>query len=91
MKQALSAVRCASFWRERMPTRSRDRRWRPTSRAEAREPSVYSCNEVMAELANYLDDQVAAEIRRELEIHLSQCRTCGDLRKALGKRSAIGS
>ena len=37
---------------------------------------MYSCDEVVAELSNYLDDQVAAEIRRELEIHLSQCHTC---------------
>ncbi len=30
----------------------------------------------MAELAGYLDDQVVAEIRRELEIHLAECQTC---------------
>jgi anti-sigma factor RsiW len=37
---------------------------------------VYSCDQVLAELAEYMDDQVAAEIRRELEIHLAQCQTC---------------
>jgi anti-sigma factor RsiW len=30
----------------------------------------------MAELANYLDDQVAAAIRKELEAHLAHCQTC---------------
>jgi anti-sigma factor RsiW len=37
---------------------------------------VFNCNEVIAELANYLDDQIAAEIRRELEVHLAHCQTC---------------
>jgi anti-sigma factor RsiW len=37
---------------------------------------VFSCNQVLAELANYLDDHLAAEIRRELETHLSHCQTC---------------
>lgn len=37
---------------------------------------MFNCSQVIAELANYLDDQVAAEIRRELEIHLAECHTC---------------
>ena len=37
---------------------------------------MYSCSEVLAELSNYLDDEVTAEIRRELEQHVSHCRTC---------------
>ena len=37
---------------------------------------MYSCDRVLAELTNYLDDEVAIEIRRELEVHLSKCRTC---------------
>lgn len=37
---------------------------------------MYSCGNVLAELANYLDDEVGAAIRRELEEHLAQCRTC---------------
>ncbi len=37
---------------------------------------MFNCNQVIAELANYLDDQIAAEIRRELEFHLAQCQTC---------------
>jgi predicted anti-sigma-YlaC factor YlaD len=37
---------------------------------------VYSCDQVLAELGNYLDDQVALEIRQELESHLAECRSC---------------
>ena len=37
---------------------------------------MYSCDEVMDELSNYLDDEVTAEIRREMEAHLAHCRTC---------------
>ena len=37
---------------------------------------MFNCNQVLAELANYLDDHLAAEIRREMEIHLSECLTC---------------
>ena len=37
---------------------------------------MYSCSQVIAELAGYLDDEVAAEVRAELEVHLRECRTC---------------
>lgn len=37
---------------------------------------MYSCRDVLAELAEYLDDEVTAAIRRELEAHLAQCQTC---------------
>ena len=40
---------------------------------------MLSCREVMAELAGYLDDDVAAELRQELEAHLQQCHTCNVL------------
>ena len=40
---------------------------------------MLSCREVMTELAEYLDDDVAAELRQELEAHLQQCRTCNVL------------
>jgi hypothetical protein len=43
----------------------------------------------MAELANFLDDQVAAEIRRELEIHLAHCRTCQALYDSARKTLTI--
>jgi len=50
---------------------------------------VYSCDQVMAELANFLDDQVAAEIRRELGIHLAHCRTCQALYDSARKTLTI--
>ena len=40
---------------------------------------MLSCREVMAELAEYLDEDVAVELRQELEAHLQQCRTCNVL------------
>jgi anti-sigma factor RsiW len=43
----------------------------------------------MAELLNFLDDQVAAEIRRELEIHLAECRTCQALYDSARKTLTI--
>jgi len=50
---------------------------------------VYSCDQVMAELVNFLDDQVAAEIRRELEVHLAHCRTCQALYDSARKTLTI--
>ncbi len=40
---------------------------------------MLSCREVMAELSVYLDEDVAAELRKDLEAHLQQCRTCSVL------------
>lgn len=37
---------------------------------------MYSCDDVLAELGNYLDDEMAAEVRVQLEAHLSHCKTC---------------
>jgi len=37
---------------------------------------VLSCSEFLTELTDYLEGLVPAEIRRELEFHMSQCRTC---------------
>lgn len=37
---------------------------------------MLSCSEFLSELTDYMEGQVPAEIRRQLEIHLSQCRTC---------------
>jgi hypothetical protein len=34
------------------------------------------CEDFITELGNLLDDEVAIEIRRELENHLAHCRTC---------------
>jgi anti-sigma factor RsiW len=37
---------------------------------------VYSCEEFRAQLSNLVDDEVAAQVRRELERHLAECRVC---------------
>ena len=37
---------------------------------------MVSCNEFLAEFGNYLEGDVSAELRRELELHLAQCSTC---------------
>jgi Putative zinc-finger len=37
---------------------------------------VITCEEFLAEFGDYLEDQVLPEVRKELELHLSQCRAC---------------
>lgn len=37
---------------------------------------MYSCTEVLMELSNYLDDELATEVRAQLESHLLHCKTC---------------
>ena len=37
---------------------------------------MITCEEFFAEFGDYLEDQVSPEVRRELELHLSQCRAC---------------
>jgi predicted anti-sigma-YlaC factor YlaD len=37
---------------------------------------MLSCQEVIAELAAQLEGEPTAQIRRELERHLAECRTC---------------
>ena len=37
---------------------------------------VFECRDVLAELSNYVDDDVAPDARREIERHLEHCRTC---------------
>jgi len=37
---------------------------------------VITCEQFMAELGDYLDGQSAAEVREQLESHLSHCRIC---------------
>lgn len=37
---------------------------------------MLSCTDVLAELSDYLDNELTSELRRELELHLAQCRTC---------------
>jgi len=37
---------------------------------------VISCADFMAEIGNYLEEDVAAEVRAQLEQHLAHCQTC---------------
>jgi len=37
---------------------------------------MISCHDFITELGNLLDDDVAAEIRTQLETHLAHCKTC---------------
>jgi len=37
---------------------------------------MITCEEFFAEFADYLENQVSPEVRQELELHLSQCRSC---------------
>ena len=37
---------------------------------------MITCEEFLAEFGDYLEDQALPEVRKELELHLSQCRAC---------------
>ena len=37
---------------------------------------MISCADFIAEIGNYLDNDVAVEVRTQLEAHLSHCQTC---------------
>ena len=37
---------------------------------------MLSCDQVLAELQDYLDDDLAAEVRKQLDGHLSHCKSC---------------
>ena len=37
---------------------------------------MITCDEFLAEFGDYLENRVSPEVRQQLELHLSQCRTC---------------
>jgi Putative zinc-finger len=37
---------------------------------------VISCADFLADLSNYVEGDVADELRAQLELHLSHCRSC---------------
>ncbi len=37
---------------------------------------MITCEEFLAEFGDYLENQVTPEARKELELHLAQCRAC---------------
>ena len=56
---------------------------------------MFSCDDVRAALGDYIDGDVSPDIRRELERHLAECRTCQVLydttRKTLRIVTDVGS
>jgi len=40
---------------------------------------MFSCRDLLNKLDDYLDGQVTADLRRELEAHLAHCRMCAVL------------
>lgn len=37
---------------------------------------MITCDEFFAELGDYLEDQLSPEVRKELQLHVSECRAC---------------
>lgn len=37
---------------------------------------MISCQDFLTELGNLLDDEVASDVRAQLESHLAECQTC---------------
>jgi predicted anti-sigma-YlaC factor YlaD len=37
---------------------------------------MISCTDFLNDMSNYLDGEVAAEVRAQLEAHLSHCQSC---------------
>ena len=37
---------------------------------------MFSCEDVLAELSDYLDDELSDSLRKQVEAHMSHCRTC---------------
>ena len=37
---------------------------------------MITCEQFMADFGDYFEGEVAADLRREMESHLSHCRTC---------------
>jgi len=37
---------------------------------------MISCDEFFTEFGDYIENRVPLEVRKELELHLSQCRAC---------------
>jgi hypothetical protein len=50
---------------------------------------MISCQYFISELGNLLDDDIASEIREQLEAHLAHCNTCQVLYDSTRKRLRI--
>ncbi len=51
--------------------------------------TTLACQDVQAEISNYLDDDLSPDIRRALEAHLATCRTCQILLDSVRKTLRI--
>lgn len=40
---------------------------------------ILDCKHVWREISNYLDGEIAPELRREIELHLETCKHCAAL------------
>jgi anti-sigma factor RsiW len=38
--------------------------------------TMLSCEEVLEEISNYIDDDLAPDLRKQIEEHLRMCRNC---------------
>jgi anti-sigma factor RsiW len=50
---------------------------------------VLSCDDLRAELSNLVDGELAPEVRRALEHHLAECRTCQVLYDSMKKTLTV--
>jgi predicted anti-sigma-YlaC factor YlaD len=50
---------------------------------------MLTCEEVLANLSNYFDDDCPAELRAQLEDHISKCRRCHVVFDSTGKMLKI--
>ena len=39
----------------------------------------FDCKHIWRELSNYLDGEISADVRRDIEAHVAQCRHCAAL------------
>ncbi len=51
--------------------------------------TTLACQDVQAEISNYLDEDLSPDIRRALEAHLATCRTCHILLDSVRKTLRI--
>ena len=51
--------------------------------------TTLACQDVQAEISNYLDEDLSPDTRRALEAHLSTCRTCQILLDSVRKTLRI--
>ena len=53
--------------------------------------TTFACQDVQAELSNYLDEDLSPDLRQALEAHLATCHTCQVLIDSMRKTLCIVS